>query len=436
MTGFATGWIVDGTDDRDYYLDTVISKLPPQEIETQGKNIRLERALFAEDDNSPILKRALRLVSEEEWNAKRRRYNQPHYLLLPLVKNKKYKKHLASLQNQDLFLPESVDLRKWFSPVKDQKDIPSCTACAGVALMEYFQNRMNGNINENLDKKEEDNQSEQNSEQDSQSKQDIFSWMFVHKVTSQLVSLTNQETESQEVKGATIRDTLKAMKLFGVAPEKCFNSSEKTLNDEPSAFCYAYAQNYQATHYFRLDIHDEYQKSQDELLKIRQVLIVQIRIALAAGFPAIFGFSDAEILKKNVIDNDKIKENPDNNKKLGEVAAVKINNSKNQEGHALVAVGYNDNKEFTNPDKSKETLNGAFLVRNSWGEWGDKGYGWLPYYYVEQGLATNWWSLLNTEWIDFRGFGLEINESLILSLSRLCQCGKRGCPKKPPGCIP
>jgi C1A family cysteine protease len=30
----------------------------------------------------------------------------------------------------------------------------------------------------------------------------------------------------------------------------------------------------------------------------------------------------------------------------------------------------------------------------------DKGYGWLPYEYVLEGLADDWWSLLKGEWID------------------------------------
>jgi C1A family cysteine protease len=46
-------------------------------------------------------------------------------------------------------------------------------------------------------------------------------------------------------------------------------------------------------------------------------------------------------------------------------------------------------------------------MRNSWGAgWGSGGYGWLPYEYVLQGLAVDWWSLLKTEWIDTGAFKL------------------------------
>jgi C1A family cysteine protease len=69
-------------------------------------------------------------------------------------------------------------------------------------------------------------------------------------------------------------------------------------------------------------------------------------------------------------------------------------------GHAIAAAGYDDNKRIKNRNRGSQETTGALLIRNSWGpDWGEDGYGWLPYEYVLQGLAVDWWSLIKEEWI-------------------------------------
>ena len=69
-------------------------------------------------------------------------------------------------------------------------------------------------------------------------------------------------------------------------------------------------------------------------------------------------------------------------------------NSNYRGGHANVAVGYDDNLKIG-------AYKGALLVRNSWGTgWGDHGYAWMSYRYVEQGLAVDWWSMISANWVN------------------------------------
>ncbi len=61
---------------------------------------------------------------------------------------------------------------------------------------------------------------------------------------------------------------------------------------------------------------------------------------------------------------------------------------------ALVAAGYDDNKPING-------TKGALLIRNSWGlDWGQDGYAWLSYDYITKGLAKDWWTVLQADWVD------------------------------------
>jgi C1A family cysteine protease len=226
-----------------------------------------------------------------------------------------------------------VDLSPSCSPIEDQESIGSCTANAGVGLLEYYERRAFG---KHLD----------------------ASRLFLYKVTRNLLGWTGDT-------GAYLRTTMGAMALFGTLPESQYPYDIQNYDQEPSAFAYSYAQNYQSLSYFRLD---QPGLSPDALLD-------RIKRFIHSGYPSMFGFSVYNYGNAQ-----------------GEIA-FPTPVSTLLGGHAVVAIGYDDQRMIGGKK-------GALKIRNSWGTgWGEGGYGWLPYEYVLKGLADDFWSLFRSEYI-------------------------------------
>jgi C1A family cysteine protease len=243
-----------------------------------------------------------------------------------------------------------VDLSSYCSPIEDQKQLNSCTAHAGTGLYEYYERRAFG---KHID----------------------GSRLFLYKTTRNLLRLNTDD-------GAYLRTTMAALALFGLPPEKYWPYQESEVNTEPDAFHYSYGQNYQALVYYRLD---EGGIKGSELLE-------RIKEHLRKGLALIFGFTCFTSLEQANI--------------TGRIPFPEANEDQ-EGGHAVMAVGFDDDIVIVNTSMPDKSTKGAIKIRNSWGTgWGEQGYGWLPYEYVLRGIADDWWTMLKAEWIDTGNFGL------------------------------
>jgi C1A family cysteine protease len=250
-------------------------------------------------------------------------------------------------------LPEKVDLRQWCSPIESQGGLGSCSAHAGMGIVEYFEKRA---FNKYID----------------------GSRLFLYKTTRNLMGVTGDA-------GAWLRDVMGALALCGVPDEKYWPYTDKTpdFDKEPTAFVYSVADDYEAIKYFCHDPVGQNVKSSDVLDSVKKWL--------ALGIPSMFGFFGFPSFGSTSV-------------KGG--IPYPCEDEQAQWGHAIDAVGYDNNFKITNTLNNKETT-GALLIRNSWGtSWGDAGYGWLPYDYVLNRLAMDFWSLSSMHWIETKQFGI------------------------------
>jgi C1A family cysteine protease len=225
-------------------------------------------------------------------------------------------------------LPVRVDLTKACPPVYDQGEIGSCTANAIAGAIEFDQmkQKMRGYF--------------------------LPSRLFIYYNERVIEHSVEQDS------GAMIRDGIKSVASEGACPEKLWPYDPKPfpgntrLTKRPSARCYQEALKHTAVQYERVPR-----------------VLAQMKACLASGYPFVVGFTVYESFESD---------------EVGSTGAMPMPEPREQVvgGHAVMAVGYDDNSD-------------RFRMRNSWGtDWGLKGYFTMPYaYLLNENLSDDFWKI-------------------------------------------
>lgn len=185
--------------------------------------------------------------------------------------------------------------------------------------------------------------------------------LFLYKTTRRMIR-TSGDT------GATLRATLKAAAKLGSPPEEHWPyQPEHLLEANPDAIICQLASHQRLHSYYR--VNDSTTNGKELVLRIQQLLNLRLPVTCAMPVHRSIGKCGKE--------NGYVIPVPGNNTSVNDPVLG---------GHAVLIVGY-DNAVKADGQKA-----GAFIIQNSWGaEWGDGGFAFLPYRYVEEGLATDIW---------------------------------------------
>lgn len=174
--------------------------------------------------------------------------------------------------------------------------------------------------------------------------------LFTYYTTRQIRGTINTDS------GATMREALKSTVDYGVVSEALWPYDITKYKVAPPSSVYNQALQNQTLQYFR----------------IQDGNIAQMKRCLADGYPFIFGFYVFPQFQSPQALVDGIVQMPPNRTGRGNIG-----------GHALMAIGW---KKINNAD--------YFICQNSWGNYGDKGFWYMPATYLRyKRLAFDFWTI-------------------------------------------
>lgn len=171
----------------------------------------------------------------------------------------------------------------------------------------------------------------------------VFSRLFIYWHEREIEKTINEDA------GAMIRDGMKVLQKIGAPLESSWPYNITRFTEKPSAQAEAEAVNHRIKEYHRV------------------TKVSTAKAALASAQPIVMGmlvydsFESAQVARTGMVPMPHQTE-----QQLG--------------GHCMLIVGYDDAKQ-------------CFIVRNSWGMgWGDKGYCYIPYQFVDSHLIMDMWT--------------------------------------------
>lgn len=260
---------------------------------------------------------------------------QLNWAVSPLLPEQK----LLTLTDDDRYklevLPPIVDFRSEMTPVKAQGSIGACTAFAACAAFEYIMTRAHKLV-----------------------EQDVLSESFVYYCTR--VNILHEAPRAD--RGAHLSAVMEALQSFGACKEQHRPYGRNWFAQEPSEEQLIEGKLNKVTECARLFDVDKTDAAKRSLLKDIKTLLA-FKIPVVCGFEAFDSVRNPDVTKNGIIPD------PDGGARIG--------------GHAIVLVGYNE-------------VTKLFVFKNSWSvEWGDHGYGYLPFSFVLTDRAKDFWVVLS-----------------------------------------
>jgi len=174
--------------------------------------------------------------------------------------------------------------------------------------------------------------------------------LFMYYNTRSLMGTINQDS------GVDNRTMLKALAMYGWCDEALWPYDISRYREKPPQACYDQAANRKIAEYNSV--------AQD---------LQTMKACLAGGDPFIFGFTVYSSMQTAEVERTGVVPMPRGSDRVAG-------------GHDVLFVGYDDSKQ-------------RFKFRNSWSaQWGENGYGWMPYGYVSPRLSSDYWTVKKSPW--------------------------------------